>query len=137
LIEQAFVSERGRKHRLLVRVDLAEVRRGLGPPSSADRAAWELIKELVRGALGEDMFEIWLGPLRLIAVDQGVLVIAAPPDTVSWVVGRYGRLLSASAESAGRELRFAEEPERLAFGIKQERPSGDGPALDIRQQAVM
>jgi len=82
------------------------------------------------------MFAIWLGPLQLIAVHASVLVIA-PSETVSWVRDRYGRLLSATAERTGRELRFAEEPERMAFGIKQERQSGDGPALDIRQQEVM
>ena len=83
------------------------------------------------------MFAIWLGPLQLIAVDASVLVIAAPSETVSWVRGRYGRLLSATAERTGRELRFAEEPERIAFGIKRERLSGDGQALDVRQQEVM
>lgn len=91
----------------------------------------------MRDRLGEDMFAIWLGPLELIAVDAGVLVIAAPPETVSWVRSRYGRLLSAIAERTCRELRFAEEPERMAFGIKHERPSRDGPALDVRQQEVM
>jgi chromosomal replication initiation ATPase DnaA len=98
---------------------------------------WEQIRELVRARLGEDMFAIWLGPLELIAVDASVLVIAAPPDTVSWVRARYGRLLSAGAGSAGRELRLASEVERPAFGSKQERLPVGGPALDIRQQEVM
>jgi hypothetical protein len=137
LIEQTFISERGRKRKRLVPVDLAEVRRGLDPPGPGDRDDWERIRERLQGRLGEDMFEIWLGPLQLIAVDASVLVIAAPPETASWVRDRYGRLLSDTAVQAGRELRFAEEPERLAFGIQKERPSGDGPALDIRQQEVM
>ncbi|MGH8302257.1 MAG: DnaA N-terminal domain-containing protein [Steroidobacteraceae bacterium] len=131
------MSDRGRKRSRLVRVDLADVRRGLDPPSSGDRDDWERIRQLVRDRLGEDMFEIWLGPLALIAVDASVLVIAAPPEIASWVRHRYGRLLSDTAEQTARELRFAEEPERLAFGIKQERSAGDGPALDIRQQEVM
>jgi len=137
LIEQPFISERGRKRRRMVPVDLAEVRRGLDPPGSADHDDWERIREMVQARLGEDMFAIWLDPLELIAVDASVLVIAVPSETVSWVTGRYGRLLSATAERTGRELRFAEEPERMAFGLKQERPSGDGLALDIRQQEVM
>lgn len=137
LIEQPFISDRGRKRRRLVRVDLADVRRGLDPPSPGDHDDWERIRQLLRARLGEDMFAIWLGPLELIAVDASVLVIAAPSETVSWVRDRYGRLLSATAERTGSELRFAEEPERMAFGIKQQRPSGDGPALDIRQQEVM
>jgi hypothetical protein len=137
LIEQTVISERGRKRKRLVPVDLAAVRRGLDPTGPGDRDDWQRIRGLLGDRLGEDMFEIWLGPLELIAVDKSVLVIAAPPETVSWVRDRYGRLLSDTAEQAGRELRFAEESERLAFGIKQERPSGDGPALDIRQQEVM
>jgi hypothetical protein len=137
LVEQTFISERGRKRKRLVPFDLAAVRRGLDRPGPGDRDDWERIRELARDRLGEDMFEIWLGPLELIAVDKSVLVIAAPPETASWVRDRYGRLLSDTGERAGRDLRFAEEPERLAFGIKQERPSVDGPALDIRQQEVM
>jgi hypothetical protein len=121
----------------VVPVDLAEVRRGLDPPGPADRADWERIRELLRARLGEDMFGIWLGPLELIAVDASVLVVAAPPETVSWVRDRFGRLLSAGAESAGRALRLADEAERLAFGSRQERVSVSGPALDIRQQEVM
>lgn len=137
LIEQIVISERGRKRKRLVPVDLALVRRSLAPPGPRDRDDWERIRGLVRARVGEDMFEIWLGPLELIAVDASVLVIAAPPETVSWVRHRHGRLLSATAEQTGRELRLAEEPERLAFGMNQERLAGDGPALDIRQQEVM
>jgi hypothetical protein len=136
LIEQPFISDRGRKRSRLVRVDLADVRRGLDPPGAGDRDDWERIRELVRDRLGEDMFAIWLGPLVLIALDAGVLVIAASSETASWVRARYGGLLSDTAERTGRQLRFAEEPEAMAFGINQERPSGDGPALDIRQQEV-
>ena len=137
LIEQPFISDRGRKRRRRVRVDLADVRRRLDPPGPGDRDDWEGIRELVRDRLGEDMFAIWLGPLQLIAVEASVLVIAAPPETVGWVRDRYRRLLSATAERTGRELRFAEEAERIAFEIKQECTSGKGPALDIRQQEGM
>jgi hypothetical protein len=137
LIEQTFISERGRERKRLVPVDLAEVRRGLGPLGPGDRDDWERIRGLLRDRLGEDMFEIWLGPLELIAVDASVLVIAAPPETVSWVRDRYGRLLSDTAEQTGRELRLAKEPERLAFGRNHERGSEAGSVLEIRQQEVM
>jgi hypothetical protein len=137
VIEQPFISDRRRKRRRMVPVDLDEVRRGLDPPGPDDRDDWERIREVVRDRLGEDMFEIWLGPLELIAVDASVLVIAAPAETVSWVRDRYGRLLSAGAESAGRALRLAAEAERLAFSSKQARGPDSGPVLDIRQQEVM
>jgi hypothetical protein len=113
------------------------VRRGLDPPGPGDRDDWERIRELLRARLGEDLFAIWLGPLELIAVDASVLVIAAAPETVSWVRDRFGRLLSSGAESAGRALRLADQAERLAFGSRQERVFVSGPALDIRQQEVM
>jgi len=137
IIEQAYVTERGRKRRRAVRIDLAEVRRGLGLPASNDRADWERIRALLLQALGEDMFAIWLEPLKLIAIGvDGALVIAAPPATSTWVIKRFGRLLSTRAESVGRDLRFAVEPERVAFGSNNERSSSDGRALEIKQQEV-
>jgi hypothetical protein len=118
LNEQPFISERGRKRRRMVPVDLAEVRRGLDPPGPTDRADWERIRERLRVGLGEEMFGIWLGPLQLIAVDASVLVIAVPPQAASWVRDRFGRLLAAGAQSTGRALRLANEAERLAFGVR-------------------
>jgi hypothetical protein len=137
LIEQTYITERGRRRRRLVRADLAEVRRGLGLPDPDDRADWERIRALLVGAVGEAMFEIWLEPLELIATGvDGTLVIAAPPATAGWVTPRFGRLLTTRAESVGRAFRFAAEPERLAFVRNHERVSGGGRALDIKQQEV-
>jgi hypothetical protein len=83
------------------------------------------------------MFEIWLEPLELIAIGvDAALVIAAPPATEGWVSSRFGGLLSTRAESVGRALRFADEPERVAFGSNHERVSGGGRALEIKQQEV-
>jgi chromosomal replication initiation ATPase DnaA len=91
------------------------VRRGLGLPVLADRDAWERIRVGLRDAVGESMFEIWLAPLELIAVDTtGVLVISAPPATSSWLRSRYAGVLTRCAEREGRELRLADEPERRA-----------------------
>jgi hypothetical protein len=126
LIEQTVVSERGRKRKRLVPVDLAEVRRGLGRPGPGDRDDWERIRGLLRDRIGEDMFEIWLGPLELIAVDKSVLVIAAPTETVSWVRDRYGRLLSDTAEQAGRELRLQRSPSAWRSGPNRSARPGTG-----------
>jgi hypothetical protein len=137
LIEQTYATERGRARRRRVLVDLTEVRRGLGQPEAGDRADWERIRVLLVEAVGEGMFEIRLEPLELIAtgVDR-TLVIAAPPATERWVSSRFCRLLSTRAESVGRAVRFADEPERVAFGSNHERASGGGRALEIKQQEV-
>ena len=87
LIEQPFISERGRKRRRMVPVDLAEVRRGLDPPGPADRAEWELIRELLRARLGDDLFAIWLGPLELIAAARELAGVELS------LVGEMGREL--------------------------------------------
>jgi hypothetical protein len=127
IVEQAYTSERGGRRRRQVRVDLAEVRRRLGLPRRDDRADWEQIRSLLLGAVGEDMFAIWLDPLELIAIsDDGALVVTAPAATRSWVRDRYGPLLSARAECVGRELRFADEPERVALESDQQSRSAGG-----------
>jgi len=137
IIEQAYVTERGRKRRRAVRIDLAEVRRGLGLPASGDHADWVRIRTLLRDAVGESTFSIWLEPLELIAIDRArTLIVAAPAATSSWVTTRFGHLLTTRAERVGRLMRFADGPERTALAPNQERLSDDGRAIEIKQQEV-
>src|ERR1035437_4878235 len=137
VIEHTHVTERGRKRSRGVRVDLDEVRRGLGLPGVADRGDWEQIRALLLHAVGESQFEIWLEPLELIAIDaSGALVVAAPASTCSWVRGRFGRLLTRCSQLTSRELRFADEPERRALGREDERPALAAPVSHINQQEV-
>jgi hypothetical protein len=83
------------------------------------------------------MFEIWLEPLELIAIDaSGTLVIDAPPATCSWLRHRYGRVIARCAEEASRALRFAEEPERQAFAGEGRAPSSAVRAVHINQREV-
>jgi chromosomal replication initiation ATPase DnaA len=99
-----------------VRVDLDEVRRGLGLPTLGDRGDWERVRALLRDAVGESTFDIWLDQVELIAIDgSGVLVLAVNEQAASWVRERFGRLLSRCVERNGREFRFASEPERRAL----------------------
>jgi chromosomal replication initiation ATPase DnaA len=131
------VTERGRRRRRAVRVDLDEVRRGFGLPGVADRYDWERIRSLLLDAVGESQFEIWLEPLELIAIDaSGALVVAAPPVTCSWVRDRFGRLLTRCSQQASRELRLADEPERRALGCEDGRPAAAARASHINQQEV-
>jgi hypothetical protein len=116
LVEQTFVTPHGRTRHRAVPVDLDEVRRRLGLPSLTDRNDWDQIRNRVHQVVGDSNFEIWLEPLELIAIDPGgALVIDAPPTRLSWLVHRFGRVLTHGAEGASRQLRFADEAERRAF----------------------
>jgi len=116
LIEETYLTDRGRTRRRVVRVDLDEVRRNLAPPSLADRGDWDRIRALVLDAVGESTFSIWLARLQLIAVDpSGAMVWTGPAQTLSWVRHRFGELLAACGERIGRDLRIAGERERSAM----------------------
>jgi len=116
LIEEMYITDRGRKRRRTVRIDLDAVRRRLGRPSSTDRDAWRWIRDELLSAVGESTYAIWLEPLELIAVDgDAVLVVSAPAQTRSWLHARFWRLIARCAERVGRELRLADEPEAKAM----------------------
>jgi chromosomal replication initiation ATPase DnaA len=137
VIEETYLTARGRQRRRPVRVDLDEVRRGLGLPGVADRSDWEQIRKRLRASIGESSFEVWLEPLELIAIDRtGALVIAAAPAMCSWVSDRFGRLLSRCSQAQSRELRLADERERRALAGTDPAPAVAGRAVQINQQEV-
>jgi len=58
------------------------LRRRLRAAGEEDLAAWEQVRTILREAVGESVFEIWLARLELIALDlQGTLIVSAPPET--------------------------------------------------------
>jgi len=115
LVEETYLTERGRTRRRMVAVDLGAVRARLRAAGEADHATWEQSRAVLREAVGDSTFEIWLAPLELIAVDlNGALVVSAPRETVGWVARRFGRILDSAAEQAGRRLRIADELEPQA-----------------------
>jgi hypothetical protein len=116
MIEQIVITDRGRRRRRMVPVDLDAVHRGLRMPTAEDRRDWQQIRELLKAKLGESQFDIWLDPVELIAIDRDrKLVLAAPPVTAGWTRERFGRVLAACAAAVGREMRFADEPELCAL----------------------
>jgi hypothetical protein len=122
IVKQVYTTERCRRRRRQVRIDLDEVRRRLGMPSTVDRGDWQQIRELLEATVGESTFAIWLEPAELIAVDdERRLVVAVPESTASWTRDRFGRLLITCSERLGRELRFASEPEVHALGGAERR----------------
>jgi hypothetical protein len=115
MIEQTYITDRGRRRRRLVPVDLDAVRLGLGVPVAEDRRDWQQIRELLRA--GESQFDVWLDPVELIAIaSDRKLVLAGPPATAAWTRQRFGCVLAVCASRVGREVRFAEETERHAVG---------------------
>ncbi|MFZ1992612.1 MAG: DnaA N-terminal domain-containing protein, partial [Solirubrobacteraceae bacterium] len=137
LVEETYVTGRGRERRRPVRIDLDEVRRGLGIPSAADRNDWEQIRKRLREVAGDSTFEIWLKPLELIAIDPTrALVIASPAATSGWVAQRFAQLLARCAEQQARALRLAAEPERRAVGRQDRASSPAVGAVHINQQEV-
>jgi hypothetical protein len=91
------------------------VRERLRAAGKEDLAAWQQVRAFLRGAVGESVFEIWLAPLELVAVDlEGTLVVSAPAQTAGWVTLRFRRVLDGAAQHAGRSLRVADEVERKA-----------------------
>src|SRR5205807_1400363 len=92
LVEETYVTDRGRSRRRVVRVELADVRSRLGLPTPSDQVDWQRIRDDLLQAVGESMFAVWLEPLELIAVDpEGTLVLSAPSQTRSWLQARYWR----------------------------------------------
>jgi hypothetical protein len=123
IVQETYVTKRGRKRRRSVTVDLWAVRERLKAAGTADRLIWDRIRALLLARVGESTFEIWLAPLELIAVDRDdSLVIDTPGATRDWVRTRFGRLLERCAADAGHAVRFAVELERLALEPRPDVP---------------
>ena len=116
IIEEHYVSDRGRRRRRPVRVDLDEVRRDFEIPSTDDLTAWRQVRGQLRRRVGEDTFAIWLEPVELMAIDRDQrLMLAAPEPTAAWTSTRFSRLIEAVASEIGRDVRFADQAERRVF----------------------
>ena len=115
VIEETYVTDRGRRRRRCRTVELAPLRERLRAAGKEDRTAWAEIRRLLFDTVGESTFDIWLAPLELLAVDRdGTLVLGAPAVTDSWLRKRFGRLVTHCAESVGHELRLADQAEQAA-----------------------
>ena len=116
LVEETYLSARGRRRRRVVQLDLSDVRRTLGIPTVRDNTDWRSLCDNLAHKVDESTFEIWLQPLELIAVDDAsALVINSPAPTRTWVERRFGRVIAKQADELGRQVRFADEIERRAM----------------------
>jgi chromosomal replication initiator protein len=69
---------------------------------------WREIRAEIRRVVGESTYEIWLAPLEVESLQEGLLLLKAPAATKTWVAERFGRLLEASAKAVlKRDIRVA------------------------------
>lgn len=74
-----YVTNRGRRRRRTVVVELDAIRERLGAASDGDFADWERIRSELRVLVGESTFEIWLAQLELAAMDPGGCLLLTTP----------------------------------------------------------
>jgi chromosomal replication initiator protein len=57
---------------------------------------WTAVQDELRQAVPADMYDIWLAPVRAVALEQDVLVVEAPKELRAWVAERFARVLQTS-----------------------------------------
>jgi hypothetical protein len=77
---EEYVSDRGRRRRRQVAADPAEISR----PTERDQADWRAVREALRDALGEPMFDVWFVDyaLRAVSARDSALLIDGPELTL-------------------------------------------------------
>jgi chromosomal replication initiator protein len=63
---------------------------------------WSTVQGELREAVPVDLYDIWLAPLRAVAIEGSVVVVEAPPELHAWVAERFARVLNAAATAALR-----------------------------------
>jgi chromosomal replication initiator protein len=69
---------------------------------------WIAFIEHLRRNVPDDVYRIWLEPLRAVAITNGVLYIEAPRQTRDWIRRRFGPALSNSLASVDASLQRVE-----------------------------
>jgi chromosomal replication initiator protein len=58
---------------------------------------WNAVQQQLREAVPADMYDIWLAPLRVLDLEDDLLLLEAPAELRAWVAERFARVLQASA----------------------------------------
>ena len=93
-------------------------RRATTPVVTQDPATvWPRIQDELRRAVPASSYEIWLAPLRPLALDGDDVVLRVPTALHGWVAERFGRVLQTSVAavlgpSAGVRLEPGDDPGR-------------------------
>ena len=101
---------------------------------------WQEVDALLRRRLPEATYDLWLAPLRPVGLEGDALHLAVPPQMLTWVRDRFGRLLRevtrevlgpaadvhvAADDGAPVERTAPRAPER-----DEEEPDGEAPLRD-------
>ena len=118
LVEESFRTARGRQRRRVVPVDVDAFRLRLSAPGAVDLRDWQRARERMAEVVGQRVFDLWLDPVRLAAVDRdGALVIVAAGEVRAWIVDRFATVLAEGARRAERVVRIAEPAEARAIEL--------------------
>jgi hypothetical protein len=99
-------SQRHRDTVALAAVEMENAKARVTPASPENRQAWETILTELRRVLPASTFHAWVEPLRLVGVDDGVLLVAGPVnqrhaiERVSNALGTPTRIATAHEENA-------------------------------------
>jgi chromosomal replication initiator protein len=87
--------------------------------------AWALVRQAARRSVAQSAYEIWLEPLRPVALrDRTLVVVAGGQVRAAWVSQRFGALLqSCAAEALGAPMAVEVLPEDPGEGPPAERPA--------------
>ena len=90
---------------------------------------WRRIESELRQRVSDDMYELWLAPLRLVGIDGNQVIVEAPPELRAWVAERFARVLHASAVAVlgpAAVVRVRAGDEHPSRRVPHDRSSADG-----------
>ena len=70
----------------------------------AVRDLWDQVREHLRRSLPEATFDLWIEPLRPVAVQDESLILTAPAGVRAWVERRYAGLIAEALKAGGSEV---------------------------------
>jgi hypothetical protein len=137
-VVETYLSERGRRRKRAVVVDLDVARRQLRPPGAGDRDVWAAVRGELLRMVGESTFEIWLTGLELVAVNaESQLLLSCPTGTRAWVSSRFAGALNRAASRLGHAVRVADDRELQLLHALAAVPDSSSHSVDLDQKEAV
>src|SRR5689334_21861641 len=74
------------------------------PADQQLESTWAAFLERLRSEIPDDVYRIWLQPLRAVGLADGTLYVQAPKQTRDWIKRRFGDALSSLLGSIDSSL---------------------------------